>query len=103
MDRLIREMSYLFTRQRFLELQEAAKDIAIGHSDLTECFSFIADSISEFVEDTPDDERREHEKILMHYVAMRVLTLWGNGDKVTDVQWAHPGWFGTAEKGDTIQ
>jgi hypothetical protein len=34
---------------------------------------------------------------------MRVLTLWGNGDKVTDVQWAHLGWFGTAEKGETIQ
>jgi hypothetical protein len=33
MDRLIREMSYLFTKQRFLELQETAKDIAIGHSD----------------------------------------------------------------------
>jgi hypothetical protein len=26
-------MSYLFTKQRFLELQEKAKDIAIGHSD----------------------------------------------------------------------
>lgn len=103
MDRLIREMSYLFTKQRFLELQETAKDIAIGHSDFPECFGLIADAIAEFVEDTPDDEWREHERILMHYVAMRVLTLWGNGDKVTDVQWAHHGWFGTAEKGETIQ
>ncbi|EPB2724788.1 hypothetical protein ACT2X3_000758 [Enterobacter hormaechei] len=103
MDRLIREMSYLFTKQRFLELQETAKDIAIGHSDFPECFGLIAEAIAEFVEDTPDDEWREHEKILMHYVAMRVLTLWGNGEKVTDVQWAHPGWFGTAEKGETIQ
>lgn len=37
MDRLIREMSYLFTKQRFLELQETAKDIAIVHSDFPEC------------------------------------------------------------------
>lgn len=103
MDRLIREMSYLFTRQRFLELQEAARDIAISHSDYPECFGSIADEIEEFLEDTPDDEWREREKILMHYVAMRTLSLWGNGEKVTDVPWAHPGWFGTAEKGDTIQ
>ena len=54
MDRLIREMSYLFTKQRFLELQETAKDIAIGHSDFPECFGLIADAIAEFVEDTPD-------------------------------------------------
>lgn len=56
MDRLIREMSYLFTKQRFMELQETAKDIAIGHSDFPECFGLIADAIAEFVEDTPDDE-----------------------------------------------
>lgn len=103
MDRLIREMSYLFTKPRFMELQEAARDIAISHSDYPECFGIIADEIEEFLEDTLDDEWREREKIFMHYVAMRVLTLWGNGEKVTDVQWAHPGWFGTAEKGDTIQ
>lgn len=103
MDRLIKEMSYLFTKQRFMELQETAKEIAIGHSDFTECFGLIADAIAEFVEGTTDEEWRENEKILMHYVAMRVLTLWGNGEKVTDVQWAHSGWFGTAEKGDTIQ
>ena len=103
MDRLIHEMSYLFTKQRFMELQEAASQIAISNSDLPECFGSIAEGIEEFLEENPDDEWREHEKILMHYVAMRALTLWGNGEKVTSVPWTHTGWFGTAEKGDTIQ
>lgn len=103
MDRLIHEMSYLFTKKRFMELQEEASHIAISNSDLPECFGCIADDIEEFLETTPDDEWREREKILMHYVAMRALTLWGSGEKVTDVPWTHPGWFGTAEKGDTIQ
>ncbi|TYD08305.1 hypothetical protein NHG68_12535 [Enterobacter sp. Z1] len=103
MDRLIHEMSYLFTKQRFMEIQEAASQIAISNSDLPECFGSIAEGIEDFLEESPDDQWREHEKILMHYVAMRALTLWGNGEKVTDVQWAHPGWFGTAEKGETIQ
>ncbi|KLP40823.1 hypothetical protein [Enterobacter ludwigii] len=102
MDRLIRGMSYLFTRQRFIELQEAAREIAAGCSDHQECFGLIADAIAEFVEDTPDDEWREHEKIFMHYVAMRTLSLWGNGEQVTDVRWAHPGWFGTAENGEVV-
>lgn len=103
MDRLIHEMSYLFTKQRFMELQEVASHIAISSSDLPECFGCIADGIEEFLEEILDDEWREREKILMHYVAMRALSLWGNGEKVTSVLWAHPGWFGTAEKGDTIQ
>lgn len=103
MDRLIHEMSYLFTKQRFMELQEAASQTAISNSDLPECFGSIAEGIEEFLEENPDDEWREHEKILMHYVAMRALTLWGNGEKVTSVPWTHPGWCGTAEKGDTIQ
>ncbi|MEH3918246.1 hypothetical protein ABKW10_05655 [Enterobacter asburiae] len=103
MDRLIHEMSYLFTKQRFMELQEAASQIAISNSDLPECFGSIAEGIEDFLEENPDDEWREHEKILMHYVAMRALTLWGNGEKVTSAPWTHPGWFGTAEKGDTIQ
>jgi len=103
MDRLIREMSYLFTKQRFMELQDNAKEIAVSNSDSMECFGLIADAIAEFVENTLEDEWREHEKIFMHYVAMRALTLWGKGEKITEVQWAHPGWFGTAEKGDTIQ
>lgn len=103
MDRLIHEMSYLFTKQRFMELQEAASQAAISNSDLPECFGSIAEGIEEFLEENPDDEWREHEKILMHYVAMRALTLWGNGEKVTSVPWTHPGWLGTAEKGDTIQ
>lgn len=103
MDRLIHEMSYLFTKQRFMELQEAASQTAISNSDLPECFGSIAEGIEEFLEENPDDEWREHEKILMHYVAMRALTLWGNGENVTSVPWTHLGWFGTAEKGDTIQ
>ncbi len=103
MDRLIHEMSYLFTRQRFMELQEAASQIAISNSDLPECFGLIAEGIEEFLEEIPDDEWREYEKILMHYVAMRALTLWGNCGKVTNVPWAHPGWLGTAERGDIIQ
>ncbi|MDI9801327.1 hypothetical protein [Citrobacter koseri] len=103
MDRLIREMSYLFTKKRFEELQETACEIATGHSDFPECFGLIADAIAEFVDGTPEDEWREHEKIFMHYVVMRALALWGQGEKITEVQWAHPGWFGTAEKGDTIQ
>ncbi|HID5264619.1 TPA: hypothetical protein ACXEM2_003855 [Enterobacter hormaechei] len=103
MDRLIHEMSYLFTKKRFIELQESARDIAISHSDYLECFGLIADAIDEFLEATPEDEWREREKILMHYVAMRALTLRGNGSQLTDVPWAHPGWFGTAEMGDTIQ
>ncbi|HBA3610891.1 TPA: hypothetical protein J5F84_000609 [Escherichia coli] len=103
MDRLIHEMSYLFTRQRFMELQEAASQIAISNSDLPECFGILAERIEEFLEEIPDDEWREHEKILMHYVAMRALTLWSNGEKVTNVPSAHPGWFGTAERGDIIQ
>ncbi|QLY02876.1 hypothetical protein HV243_10495 [Citrobacter sp. RHBSTW-00599] len=102
MDRLIHEMSYLFTKKRFIELQESARDIAISHSDYPECFGLIADAIDEFLGATPEDDWREREKIFMHYVAMRALSLWGNGGKVIDIQWAHPGWFGTAEKGDTI-
>ncbi|MBJ9137606.1 hypothetical protein [Citrobacter farmeri] len=103
MDRLIHEMSYLFTKKRFMELQQAASHLAVSNSDLPECFGSIADGIEEFLEETPDDEWREREKILMHYVAMRALTLRGNGSQLTDVPWAHPGWFGTAEMGDTIQ
>ena len=103
MDRLIHEMSYLFTKQRFMGLQEAASQTAISNSDLPECFGSIAEGIEEFLEENPDDEWREHEKILMHYVAMRALTLWGNGEKVTSVPWTHPGWFGTAEKEEAIQ
>lgn len=103
MDRLIHEMSYLFTKKRFMELQDAARDIAISHSDYPECFGLIADAIDEFLEETLDDEWRERKKIFMHYVAMRALTLWGDGVKVTDVPWTHPGWFGTANKGDIIQ
>ncbi|WP_320741008.1 hypothetical protein [Enterobacter sp. 166D1] len=80
MERLIHEMSYLFTKQRFMELREAASQTAISNSDLPECFGSIAEGIEEFLEENPDDEWREHEKILMHYVAMRALTLWGNGD-----------------------
>lgn len=103
MDRLIREMSYLFTKAQFEELQERAHEIAVGYSDHLECFGFIADAIEEYIETLPRDECREHEKILMHYMAMRAITLWGEGKKITAVQWAHPGWFGTAEKGETIQ
>lgn len=103
MDRLIREMSYLFTKKRFMALQENAKEIAIANSDFDECFGPIADAIAEFVEGTPEEEWREHEKILMHYVAMRALSLWSSGEKVTDVPWAHPGWLGTADSGDIIQ
>ena len=103
MDRLIREMSYLFTKKRFMALQENAKEIAIANSDFPECFGLIDDAIAEFIEGTPEDEWREHEKILMHYVVVRTLALWGSGEKVTDVPWTHPGWFGTAERGDIIQ
>lgn len=38
MDRLIREMSYLFTKQRFMELQERAHEIAMSNSEHLECF-----------------------------------------------------------------
>ncbi|WP_158784630.1 hypothetical protein [Pantoea sp. BAV 3049] len=103
MDRLIREMSYLFTKARFDELQECAREIALGYSDYPECFGLIADEIASFVEGTTADEWREHEKIIMHYMVMRALTLWGEGEKITPVRWAHPGWFGTAEQGETIQ
>ncbi|EOV7029558.1 hypothetical protein ACQIBV_003142 [Yersinia enterocolitica] len=103
MDRLIREMSYLFTKSRFDALQERAKDISIESCWYEECFGLVADAIEEFVEDTPEDEWREHEKIIMHYMVMRGLSLYGKGKKITDVQWAHPGWMGTAERGDTIQ
>ena len=41
MDRLIREMSYLFTKERFMELQDAANEIATGCSDQPECFGAI--------------------------------------------------------------
>lgn len=33
MDRLIREMSYLFTKQRFMELRERAHEIAMSNSE----------------------------------------------------------------------
>ncbi|HDY4931393.1 TPA: hypothetical protein RPG34_003218 [Yersinia enterocolitica] len=103
MDRLIREMSYLFMKPRFDALQERAKDIAIEFCSYEECFGHVADAIADFVEETPEDEWREHEKILMHYMVMRGLSLYGNGEKITDIQWAHLGWMGTAEKGDIIQ
>lgn len=102
MDRLIREMSYLFTKQRFMELQERAHEIAMSNSEHLECFGFIIDAIDEFLEGLPDN-LLYHEKPLMHYMVMRSLALWDAGEELTDVQWAHPGWFGTAEKGDTIQ
>jgi hypothetical protein len=60
MDRLIHEMSYLFTK-RFMELQDA-HDIAVSHSDYPECFGLIADSIDEFLEDKSEDEWLEREK-----------------------------------------
>lgn len=103
MDRLIREMSHLFTKRRFDELQAWAKEISIGYCWHQECFGFVADEIEEFVEETPEDEWREHEKIIMHYMVMRGLSLYGLGDETTDVQWAHSGWMGTAKKGDIIQ
>ncbi|WP_249424366.1 hypothetical protein [Citrobacter sp. RHBSTW-00271] len=64
MDRLIHEMSYLFTKKRFMELQDAARDIAVSHSDYPECFGLIADSIDEFLEDKSEDEWLEREKSL---------------------------------------
>lgn len=102
MDRLIREMSYLFTRQRFMELQERAHEIATSSSEHTECFGFIIDAIDDFLEGAPDNHLY-HEKPIMHYMVMRSLALCDAGEKITDVQWAHPGWLGTAEKGETIQ
>lgn len=102
MERLIREMSYLFTKQRFMELQEQAHAIATSASEHSECFGLIIDAIDEFLEGLPGN-LQYHEKPLMHYMVMRSLTLWDAGEKLTDVQWTHPGWCGTAEKGDTIQ
>jgi hypothetical protein len=58
-------------------------------------FGLIADAIAEFVEDTPDDEWRA-KKILITLLCVSDAV--GHGDKVTDVQWAHLGWFGTAEE-----
>ncbi|WP_228297635.1 hypothetical protein [Raoultella ornithinolytica] len=55
MDRLIREMSYLFTKQRFMELQERAHEIAMSNSEHLECFGFIIDAIDEFLEGLPDN------------------------------------------------
>jgi hypothetical protein len=55
MDRLIREMSYLFTKQRFMELQERAHEIAMSNSEHLECFGFINDAIDEFLEGLPDN------------------------------------------------
>lgn len=78
MDRLIREMSYLFTKKRFEELQETACEIATGHSDFPECFGLIADAIAEFVEGTPEDEWREHEKSLC---IMSLCALWRCGSR----------------------
>ena len=103
MDRLIREMSYLFTKSRFDELQERAEEISIDYCWHIECFGSVADAIEKFVEETPANEGREHEKIITHYMVMRGLALYGDGEQITKVQWAHPGWMGTAEKGDTIQ
>ena len=102
MDRLIREMSYLFTKERFMELQEAANEIATGCSDQPECFGAITEAIDEFLKGLPDNHLY-HEKPLMHYMVMRSLTLWDAGEKLTVVQWVHPGLIGTAENGDTIQ
>jgi hypothetical protein len=48
MDRLIREMSYLFTKERFMELQSRAHEIAMSNSEHLECFGFIIDAIDEF-------------------------------------------------------
>lgn len=102
MDRLIREMSYLFTKKRFMELQKQAHEIAMSNGEHLECFGFIIDAIDEFLEALPEN-LIYHEKPLMHYMVMRSLTLWGAGHELTDVQWAHPGWFCTAERGDTVQ
>lgn len=101
MDRLIREMSYLFTKPRFDALQEQAIQICYGCADHPECFGFVMDAIEEFIEGPNGID--EYEKIIMHYMVMRGLTLYSRCEKITDVQWAHPGWFGTAGKGDTVQ
>ncbi|MFZ5350077.1 hypothetical protein [Enterobacter asburiae] len=102
MDRLIREMSYLLTRKRFMQLQETAHGIATGCSDQPECFGFIIDAVEDFLEGVPDNQLY-HEKPLMHYMVMRSLALWDAGEKLTDVQWTQPGWLDAAGKGDTIQ
>lgn len=102
MDRLIREMSYLFTRQRFMELQECAHEIATSSSEHTECFGFIIDAIDEFLEWQPDNQLY-HEKPLMHYMVMRSLALLDAGEALTDIQWAHSSGLVTAEKGDIVQ
>ncbi|ECC1693758.1 hypothetical protein DPB93_16220 [Salmonella enterica subsp. salamae] len=102
MDRLIREMSYLLTKKRFMELQERAHEIAMSSSDYPECFGLIVDAIDEFLEELPEN-LQYHEKPLMHYMVMRSLTLWDAGEKLTNVPWSHRGWSETAEKGDTIQ
>jgi hypothetical protein len=95
-------MSYLFTKQRFMELQERAHGIAMSSSEYPECFGVIIDAIDEFLEGLPENLQL-HEKPLMYYMVMRSLTLWDAGKELTNVQWAHPGWFGTDEKGDSIQ
>jgi len=90
MDRLIREMSYFFTKARFEEVKDNACQIAIGNCDYHECLCLIADEIAEYVENTREDVWREHEKIIMRYISMCALALWGNGEKVTDAQWQIP-------------
>ena len=102
MDRLIREMSYLFTKERFMELQSRAHEIAMSNSEYLECFGFIIDAIDDFLEGLPEN-LQYHEIPLMHYMVMRSLTLWDAGQELTNIQWAHPGWLGTAERGDIIQ
>ncbi|WP_234262347.1 hypothetical protein [Klebsiella aerogenes] len=54
MERLIHEMSYLFTKQRFMELQKRAHEIAMSNSEHPECFGFIIDAIEEFPEGLSD-------------------------------------------------
>lgn len=102
MDRLIREMSYLFTKQRFWSFRKQQKtsqsviviSLSVSVLLLTPSLNLLKTLLM-----MSGESMKNHYALRCNAIDIAM----GKGHKVTDIQWAHPGWFGTAEKGDTTQ
>lgn len=102
MSNLIKKLSLLMPKQRFDELQSAARQTCYRYFENDGEFGLIYDDVEDAISDTAK-EYVEQEKMLLHFMIARNIDLYGKGEELTDVKWAHPGFMGTAEKGDTIQ